>query len=122
LNAHCGITPEYAGSSAFDRALYEGRFDAIGYTVHLVVPTVDGGPVLHQERIAWDPRRPNRELWPLLAQGMYAKLADVVLELASGRRLVATPQRGVRVHPPAGLFVRLIAELRRMRYARREGR
>jgi hypothetical protein len=119
MNPHCGITPEYAGSSPIDRAIYERRFDHIGYTVHLVVPTVDAGPVIHQERIDWDPARGIGHLWPILAQKMYDKLADLSLELMAGRALTAVPQTDVRVNPPAGLAVRTLGELRRIAYARR---
>lgn len=119
LNPHCGITPEYAGSSPFDWPIYERHFDAIGYTIHQVVPTVDGGPVLRQERVAWDPEKPNGALWPLLAARMYDALADVTRALVRGEVLEAEPQAGVRVNPPAGLFARLLAENRRRAYARR---
>ncbi len=122
VNPHCGISPDYAGSSPFDWAIFEGRFEQVGYTVHLVVPVVDAGPILFQERVRWDPSRPNRHLWPILAQRMYDKLAEIALDLIRGRTLIATPQGPVRPRPPAGLFVRTIAELRRAAYARRTSR
>jgi hypothetical protein len=121
MNPHFGITPDFAGSSASDWAIFEGRCRDIGYTVHLVVPRVDSGPVLRQERVAWDPTRPNREIWPILAQGMYDALADLALDLVRGRRLRAVPQEPTRVLPPAGLVVRLLSELRRRRCAGRTG-
>lgn len=119
INPHCGITPDYAGSSPLEWPLYEGRYDDIGYTVHLVVPKVDSGPVLWQERVPWDPRKPLRHLSAILTQRMYDKLAEIVLEMVRGKHYVATPQEGTPVKAPAGLFVRVGAELRRMRYARR---
>lgn len=122
LNPHCGITPRYAGSSPIDRALFEGQFQEIGYTVHVVAPRVDSGAVIHQERPEWDPARRNAHLSAVLVQGMYERLAEVSLELVAGKRIPVTPQRDVRVTPPAGLFVRIIAELRRARYARRTRR
>lgn len=122
LNPHCGITPDYAGSSPFDWPIYERRFDDVGYTIHLVVPTVDGGPVLRQVRVPWDPTRGNRMLWPLLAQRMYDALAEVAVALVRGDVLEARPQAPVRVNPPAGLFARLVAERRRAAYARRRER
>jgi formyl transferase-like protein len=122
LNPHCGITPDYAGSSPFDWPIYERRFDDVGYTVHLVVPTVDGGPVLRQERVAWDPRKSNGNLWPLLAERMYDALADIARALVRGETFEAHPQPPVRVNPPAGLFARLLAERRRAAYARKRGR
>lgn len=119
INPHCGIVPAYAGGSASDWAIYERRFDDIGYTIHLVEPTVDGGPILHQERVPWDPTLPNAHLWPVLAQAMYDRLAEIARRLVGGERLVATPQAPARVLPPAGLVVRTIAEMRRRGYARR---
>jgi hypothetical protein len=117
INPHCGITPDYAGSSPFDWAIYERRFEDVGYTVHLVEPTVDSGPILHQERIAWDPSRPNGHLWPILAQGMYDRLAEIAIALVEGRKFQATAQGTPRVNPPAGLFARLAAERTRKRHA-----
>lgn len=117
INPHCGITPDYAGSSPFDWAIYEKRFEDVGYTVHLVEPTVDSGPVLYQERIAWDPSRSNGHLWPILAQAMYDRLVQIAEALVAGETLRATPQGPPRVNPPAGLFARLAAERVRKRHA-----
>jgi hypothetical protein len=117
INPHCGITPDYAGSSPFDWAIYERRFEDVGYTVHLVEPTVDSGPILHQERIAWDPARSNGQIWPVLAQKMYDRLAEITRALVAGRTWQATPQGTPRVNPPAGLFARLAAERVRRRHA-----
>lgn len=119
INPHCGIVPAYAGGSPSDWALYEGRFEDVGYTIHLVDPIVDSGPILAQERVRWDPSLPSTHLWPLLAQAMYDRLAAVAREMVAGRRFTATPQPEARVLPPAGLVVRTIAELRRRSFARR---
>lgn len=62
LNPHRGIMPDYCGSSPVDWAIYERRFDDVGYTVHVVVPAVEAGPIIHQERVASDPiRLPHAE-------------------------------------------------------------
>jgi len=121
INAHCGITPDYAGSSPFDWASYERRFDDVGYTLHLVVPEVDSGPVIHQERVSWDRTKRLGHLWPMLAQRMYDKSADTALSLIAGESVVARPQGRTRINPPAGLFARLLAEWRRWRYASTSG-
>jgi hypothetical protein len=120
INPHCGITPRYAGSSPYEWAAYERRFDDIGFTVHVVVPKVDSGPILWQERVAWDPRRPLRELSPLLAQKMYDKMIEIAEGMIAGRRYRATPQKVEPSKPPAGLTTRVLAELRRKGYARRK--
>ncbi len=122
LNAHCGITPDYAGNAPFFWPSYERRFDDVGFTVHLAVPAVDSGPVLFQQRVAWDASRSLGHLWPILAQKMYDKLAEIARSLVEGRRLVAVTQGKSRILPPAGLFVRIVAEWRRMRWARSRAR
>jgi hypothetical protein len=118
LNPHCGIVPRYAGGSPFDWAIYERRFEDVGYTIHLVDPVVDSGPILYQARVPWDPTLPNQQLWPVLAQAMYDRLAEIAQDLVRGRRFTATPQPPARVLPPAGLVTRTIAEMRRRAYAR----
>ncbi len=118
INPHCGITPDYCGGSPPDWALYEGRFSDIGYTIHLVEPIVDSGPVIWQERLDWDPDTSITAFWPMLAQGMYDKLAEIGAGLVEGRRYRATPQGPPRVLPPAGLVVKAIADWRRRRFAR----
>ena len=118
INPHCGIVPRYAGGSPSDWAIYERRFEDVGYTIHLVDPVVDSGPILHQERVAWDPAVSNAHLWPLLAQAMYDRLAMIAKDLVAGRRFQAVPQPPARVLPPAGLIVRAIAERRRRAFVR----
>ena len=119
INPHCGITPGYAGSSPIEWPVCLGRYTDIGYTVHLVIPKVDSGPVLWQERVSWDPGSSLAHASYLLTQHMYDKVVEIARDLVRGRSVVATPQGKGRVRPPAGLCVRLIAEARRMRYARR---
>ena len=119
LNPHCGITPRYAGNDPQTWAAFEGLFDEIGFTVHAVVPIVDGGPVLYQERVSWNANEPIDHTWPLLAQRMYDQLCDIVMRLIAGEPFAALPQSNVVPRPPAGFVVRLVAENRRRRYARR---
>jgi folate-dependent phosphoribosylglycinamide formyltransferase PurN len=117
LNPHGGITPRYAGYHAFHWAIYENRFQDVGFTIHLVVPQVDSGPIIYQERIDWDISRVIASIWPVLRQRMYVKLADIAADIIDGKRFCALPQIDVRVRPPAGLFVHAIAELKRIRHA-----
>lgn len=119
INPHCGITPRYAGSAPYEWAVYERRFEDVGFTVHLVVPKVDSGPILWQERVEWDPRRPLRELSPLLGQRMYDKMIEIAQGMIAGRRYRGRPQQGGPTKPPAGLTTRVLAEIRRRGYARR---
>jgi methionyl-tRNA formyltransferase len=112
LNAHCGITPDYCGSSPAIWAIAEERHDLVGYTVHLVVPVLDAGPIIHQAAVRWDGRR-LRDLWPLLAAPMYEDLVHVTKRLVRGDQIRLTDlRRPPRVRPPAGLVTRVNARLR----------
>jgi len=119
VNPHCGISPEYAGSSPVVWPLCDGRFEDIGFTVHVVVPKVDSGPVLWQERIDWDPRMSIGRVTGVVTQRMYDKLAEIATELIRGKRLPAAPQSDRPTRPPAGLVSRLRAEWGRRTYAAR---
>jgi folate-dependent phosphoribosylglycinamide formyltransferase PurN len=115
LNAHCGITPRYAGSSPVYWAMFDACFDDIGYTVHAVTPDVDGGPVIQQTRVPYYPDEPIAGMWPILGQAMYDALISVAKRLIAGETITATPHSGPVVsRPPAGLFVRTVANLHRV--------
>lgn len=55
INIHVGITPRYRGVHGGFWAVYEGRPDLAGTTVHLVDPGVDTGAILAQTTITIDP-------------------------------------------------------------------
>jgi folate-dependent phosphoribosylglycinamide formyltransferase PurN len=55
INIHVGITPRYRGVHGGFWAIYEGRPDLAGTTIHLVDPGVDTGAILAQTAIAIDP-------------------------------------------------------------------
>ena len=57
LNIHAGITPRYRGCHGAFWALYEGRPDLAGVTVHLVDRGVDTGRIIAQAPIEVDPLR-----------------------------------------------------------------
>lgn len=65
INIHCGITPRYRGVHGAFWAVYEGRPDLAGVTVHLVDPGVDTGAILAQAIIAVDPRRDTYRTLPV---------------------------------------------------------
>ena len=46
LNIHMGISPYYRGSSCNFWASYDGNFDLIGATVHLISESLDSGSIL----------------------------------------------------------------------------
>lgn len=120
LNAHCGITPDYCGSSPVEWAIYERRFEDVGYTVHVVEPAVDAGPIIHQERVPWDASRRSSAAMQVIGLAMYDRLLKVCHRLIAGEAVPTMPQAKPRSMPPAGLLVRLLADRRRKAYARRQ--
>jgi methionyl-tRNA formyltransferase len=65
INVHCGITPRYRGVHGAFWAVYEGRPELAGVTVHLVDPGVDTGAILGQALITVDPRRDTYRTLPV---------------------------------------------------------
>lgn len=125
LNPHEGISPMYAGNSPFVWPLYEKRFEEIGFTIHLVVPTVDGGPIIYQEKINWkdwsnrddwNPDKLLNEIKLSVIQKKYDKMAEITLAMIAGRTFLAKRQVNVRVMPPAGYIVKKIAKLNWVKY------
>jgi len=55
INIHVGITPRYRGVHGGFWAIYEGRPDLAGTTIHLVDPGIDTGAILGQTIITVDP-------------------------------------------------------------------
>jgi len=51
VNIHCGITPRYRGVHGGFWAIYEGRPELAGTTVHVVDPSVDTGAIVGQATI-----------------------------------------------------------------------
>ncbi len=50
VNLHLGLSPYYRGSGTNFWPVVDGKPECIGATIHLAVPKVDAGPVLHQVR------------------------------------------------------------------------
>lgn len=55
INIHVGITPRYRGVHGGFWAVYEGRPDLAGTTIHRVDPGVDTGAIIGQVNITVDP-------------------------------------------------------------------
>lgn len=49
INLHMGLSPYYKGSSCNFWAAYDGNYDKIGGTIHLLSEELDSGPILCQE-------------------------------------------------------------------------
>ncbi len=55
LNTHCGITPAYRGVHGGYWALYQGRPELAGVTVHVVDSGIDTGDIVYQAPIQVEP-------------------------------------------------------------------
>jgi hypothetical protein len=66
VNTHCGLTPDYRGASGGFWAVWEGRPDRIGVTVHIIDEGVDTGPVIAQRLVSYDPSRDGLHTLALL--------------------------------------------------------
>jgi methionyl-tRNA formyltransferase len=113
LNPHYGITPRYAGNNPTYWPLFENRIFDIGYTIHQVVPQVDSGPIVEQVRLPWRTDWSWSTLGSYLGEIMYERLCTISLEwILNG----PSPTRSQVVNctkPPAGYFVRVLAERRK---------
>jgi hypothetical protein len=65
INIHCGITPRYRGVHGAFWAIYEGRPELAGVTVHLIDAGVDTGAILGQAKIEVDPRTDSYRTLPV---------------------------------------------------------
>jgi folate-dependent phosphoribosylglycinamide formyltransferase PurN len=65
VNIHCGITPRYRGVHGAFWAVYEGRPELAGVTVHLVDAGVDTGEIVDQATISVDPDSDTYRTLPL---------------------------------------------------------
>jgi methionyl-tRNA formyltransferase len=56
INVHRGISQYYRGLDSDLWAIYHGRFDQIGVTIHYVDERLDTGNILAQERVTIEPQ------------------------------------------------------------------
>lgn len=50
INIHPSLLPDYKGTNTHARVLEDGRHES-GCTVHFVIPDLDSGPIIAQERV-----------------------------------------------------------------------
>lgn len=50
INMHLGLSPYYRGSGTNFWPIVDGLPECVGATIHLAIPQVDAGPILHQVR------------------------------------------------------------------------
>lgn len=81
INIHCGITPRYRGVHGAFWAIYEGRPELAGTTIHRVDPGVDTGAILGQAAIAVDP---HTDTYRTLPVKQYLAGVDLMVSAAAG--------------------------------------
>jgi methionyl-tRNA formyltransferase len=83
INAHGSLLPKYRGAAPIQRAILAGETET-GVTVQRVVPAVDAGPVLLQERLAIGPEETAGELFARMAELSAQALSRGVRLIESG--------------------------------------
>ncbi len=123
INPHCGIVPEYKGSSPMHWAVYRRDFERIGYTIHLATPEVDGGPIIEQQRVTpllgWDLTAID---WYLVFS-MYKRIVELIKSgeiVDRAKRAEAQPPGG-NTWPPMGLLRTWLAGRRLRRHQAQAG-
>ncbi len=87
LNIHMGVSPYYRGSSCNFWAMYDGRPELLGATIHLLTTGLDSGPMLAHafpEAEAADP-------FVIGMKAVQAAHATLIGGIRTGRILKATP-------------------------------
>ena len=111
INYHAGITPEYRGVYGGFWAIYEGRPDLAGGTVHLIDPGIDTGGILKQSAVSIDLLH-DQHLSILEKQfELGIKLiTEVITEFQSGRKLEGhskpAAKSGLYSHPGLSHLIR----------------
>jgi hypothetical protein len=117
LNAHPGVLPAYRGVDTELWAVYEGRFDQVGCTLHVVDAGVDTGPLLEVRPYLWvGDETIDRLLWrlnetclDLLLDGCRAEWPGFL-----ARAVPQGPGRLYHAFPP-GLRAEVVRNLERFR-------
>lgn len=119
INIHVGITPRYRGVHGGFWAVYEGRSEMVGTTIHLVDPGVDTGEIIAQPAIAVDPFTDTYRTLPVKQYlGALDAMAEAVRAVLDGR---AEPYRRSDLEsrqwysPTPGQYLTFLREMRRLR-------
>ncbi|MEU3074229.1 formyl transferase [Streptomyces laurentii] len=92
VNLHGGWLPEYRGNHGYYFAYKAGDWERVGATLHLVVPTLDTGPVLARVRPETRPRDTDERLSARAGQLAALRLVELALAYEQGTTLTAVPQ------------------------------
>jgi len=115
LNLHAGIAPRYRGTYCVQHALLNGELDAIGSTIHLLRPKVDGGEIVAQARPRIDAGDDELVLAHRVHDAGHRLLISIIERLERGIPLkpVAQPASGGRLFKMSDYTPALRAELRK---------
>ena len=97
VNLHYGIAPAYRGEDTLFWAMYEGRYDRLGVTLHTIAAGVDSGAILAQGFLGRRGGETEEQLWVAAARVGARLVVEYLQECA--RRIEANPKAPVR---PAG--------------------
>ncbi|WP_425283762.1 formyl transferase [Devosia soli] len=115
INTHAGITPEYRGVHGGYWALYEGKQDRCGVTVHLVDSGIDTGEIISQAIIV-PTKTDGFPTYPYLQISSALGLLRDAIDACMDERLETHPSKGrsaVWYHP--GIFQYVAGLLRGIR-------
>ena len=115
LNLHAGIAPAYRGTYCAQHALLNGELDAIGSTIHLLRPKIDGGEIIAQVRPRIDAGDDEFVLPHRVHDAGHQLLLAILERLERGARLtpIAQPTDGGRLFRMKDYTPALRAELRK---------
>ncbi len=113
LNFHVGITPAYRGVHGGFWALWEGRPDRCGVTVHRVDAGIDTGEILAQRLVDVDPSRET--FWSVYLKQVKVGadlMIDTLAQVAAGTARPMVPDAGpsrLLYHPTLAEYLRYLA-------------
>ncbi len=93
INIHGGHLPDYRGCHCFFFALLEGRFDAIGSTIHYVDRGIDTGDIIQVARPAIDDSDSPESLYCKAERLAARRLVEHLHALRDGRPVLSMPQQ-----------------------------
>jgi phosphoribosylglycinamide formyltransferase-1 len=89
INTHPSLLPAFPGLDAPGQAISAGVRES-GVTIHIVDPTVDGGPILAQVRVPVEPGDTPATLHARIQAEEHRLLPRIVREIASGQIVLAS--------------------------------
>ena len=119
VNIHVGLTPRYRGVHGGFWAIYEGRPELAGTTVHVVDPGVDTGAICGQATIKIDPRFDTYRTLPVKQYLVGLAVMENAVRDALEGTLTPYQRDDMESHqwysPTPGEYWRFVRRLRAMR-------